>query len=144
MHSKPYTGGKNQKAPYITTHLRVPYPIKDELEKLATTYKFAIKFGGDTTALDFKKQLRKFADKYEIFTEQPHSESQAVDIDKYEQVLQELDRARQIIDNLENERNLKEYHSRDAIKILEPALKLRANAGGAIKQAICKALVLLK
>lgn len=144
MSDKLFAGGKNQKAPYSTTHLRVPQPIKEELERLSTTYKFAIKFGGDATALDFKNQLRKFAGKYEIFTEDPHPEVQLVTMDKYQDLLVELDRAREIIKNLENERNLREYHARDAIKILQPALQLRANAGGAIKNIIRKALVLLE
>lgn len=144
MQTQPYVGGKNQKAPYATTHLRVPQPIKEELEKLATTYKFAIKIGGDTTAIDFKNQLRKFAGKYEIFAEEPHQESQLVSMDRYQELLVELDRARELIKNLENERNLSKYHATDAIKILQPALELKANAGGAIKAAIRKALVLLK
>lgn len=143
MSTQPFAGGKNQKAPYSTTHLRVPQPIKEELEKLATTYKFAIKIGGDSVALDFKNQLRKFAGKYEIFTEEPHQETMLVTMDKYQELLMELDRAREIIKNLENERNLQEYHARDAVKILQPALKLKPNAGGAIKTAIRNALALL-
>lgn len=144
MSSQAYPGGKNQKAPYLSTHLRVPFPIKNELEKLATTYKFALKIGGDQTALDFKNQLRKFAAKYEIFNEEPLPETQMVEMAKYQELLEELDRARKLIHCLENRCNLSEYNARDAVKILEPALQLKANAGGAIKNAIRKALTMLR
>lgn len=32
-------GGRGQKAPYETTHVRVPIPIKDEVERLILAFK---------------------------------------------------------------------------------------------------------
>lgn len=144
MYSKPYTGGKNQKAPYETTHLRVPLPIKDQLETLSTVYKFAIKMGGLACAGDFVSQLNKFVKKYEVFNEAPLPIVEAISQAEYENVLEELRRAKEIINQLENKADLSTYNCADAVKILQPALKLRANAGGAIKVAIRKALILLK
>lgn len=39
--SKPI-GGRGHKAPYETTHLRIPIPIKPEIEKLIAEYRLSV------------------------------------------------------------------------------------------------------
>ena len=46
--SDPTKGGRGQKAPYQTTHYRIPEPIKPVVEQLATAYKRLIANGADT------------------------------------------------------------------------------------------------
>lgn len=38
-----YQGGRGLKAPYETTLIRVPLPIKDEVQKLIDNYKWSVK-----------------------------------------------------------------------------------------------------
>jgi hypothetical protein len=35
-------GGRGKKAPYETTHLRIPVPIKPEIEKLIEAYRLSV------------------------------------------------------------------------------------------------------
>lgn len=49
--SDPTKGGRGQKAPYQTTHYRIPEPIKPVVEQLATAYKRLIANGVDTEDL---------------------------------------------------------------------------------------------
>lgn len=53
-------GGRGNKAPYETTQVRVPMPIKPQVEKLIAQYRAMILNGNDTTEdtdLDNKKAL---------------------------------------------------------------------------------------
>lgn len=47
--SKEYTkGGRGKKAPYATTHLRVPVPIKDRVQALIERFKETLDPNVDT------------------------------------------------------------------------------------------------
>lgn len=57
-------GGRGHKAPYETTQVRVPVPIKPQVEKLIAQYRAVILNGGDTTEntnLDSSKSLELLA-----------------------------------------------------------------------------------
>jgi hypothetical protein len=41
-------GGRGKKAPYETTHLRIPVPIKAEIEKLIDNYRLSVIDGIET------------------------------------------------------------------------------------------------
>lgn len=49
--SDPTKGGRGQKAPYQTTHYRIPEPIKPVVEQLATAYKRLVANGANTESL---------------------------------------------------------------------------------------------
>lgn len=41
-------GGRGKKAPYETTHLRIPVPIKNDIEKLIENYRLSVIDGIET------------------------------------------------------------------------------------------------
>jgi hypothetical protein len=41
-------GGRGKKAPYETTHLRIPVPIKPDIEKLIDSYRLSVIDGIET------------------------------------------------------------------------------------------------
>lgn len=45
-------GGRGHKAPYETTHIRVPVPIKEEVDKLVNKYKECV-LQGDKVDINF-------------------------------------------------------------------------------------------
>jgi hypothetical protein len=47
MSNSPYKGGKGQVAPYITTHCRVPEPIKPLIDSIINDWKHTIHSGSD-------------------------------------------------------------------------------------------------
>lgn len=54
-----FVGGRGKKAPYITTHVRVPEPIKSHIESLISEYKNAVLDGTDQGFLDSLNQLER-------------------------------------------------------------------------------------
>lgn len=45
MSSSPYKGGKGQVAPFVTTHCRVPEPIKPLIESIISDWKYRVHSG---------------------------------------------------------------------------------------------------
>lgn len=143
MTDTPFKGGKNNFAPYNTTHLRVPLEIKDSLQNIIDLYKRAYKLEADNFRLDLVSSLKGFS---RIFLGSHGvlvDSRDCVTIEKHTEVLKKLEEANRKIALL----TPLEGSSRDACnqarEILASALDLRANAGGAIKKEIRKAIALL-
>jgi len=111
-------GGRGYKAPYETHQIRVPDPIAPQVHSLIERYQDYLATGSNPTnppqLLDTNKPVDNL----------------------FAQLREEL---RCLKKKLETADNLKS----EAVGILQEALKLKANAGGAIKKEIEKALTLL-
>lgn len=105
-------GGRGHKAPYLTTNVRVPVPVKHIVEEVSERYRKRLGEGM------IQPVFQDNRDEYLL----PESTTQ--------NPFTTLDGAVKSLD--------------DAVEVLEAALKLKSNAGGAIKEEIRKALSLLK
>lgn len=97
-------GGRGKKAPYETTHYRIPEPIKPVVEAMADRYRLL------------------------VITEDVSSGKQM------------LERVQETIASKGGTKLLSDADRWKVISLLEEALKLKANAGGAIKEKIRMAL----
>lgn len=143
MSDNPYKGGRNHKAPYNTTLVRVPLEIKDALENIIGLYKRAYKSEANKVRLDLVESLKGFS---RLFLES-HSilvdSKNYVSIDKYNAVLKELENANHELAFLDSLKEELEDNCKRCTIILEAALNLKPNAGGAIKKEIRKAIIVL-
>lgn len=111
-------GGRGYKAPYETHQIRVPDPIAEQVHLLIEKYQEFIEEGGNAVEppefLQNQNTDNKVVDNFKILVEQYYAQ-----IEEYNKNIQE------------------------ALSILEGALKLKANSGGAIKREIEKSIKLL-
>lgn len=141
--TKVFPGGTNNFAPYETTLIRIPKPIKAQLERISTIYKFACKWQDQKVEDDFIASLKRFVNRYHTFNEQPLPEADLVSQEQHQYALDEIERLGRQIAHLENVCDIQADNQRAATLMLESALKLKANSGGAIKTEIKKALFCL-
>lgn len=52
-------GGRGHTAPYETTHVRVPVPIKDKVEQLIENYRKSLLLGNTSTEADGSEQFEE-------------------------------------------------------------------------------------
>jgi hypothetical protein len=115
-------GGRGYKAPYETHQIRVPDPIANQVHKLIESYQEYINNDGNPNEppefISDNKPVNRFIDEIETLR------------NNNSQLLEKI----QDINTNKNK----------AIDLLKQSLKLKANAGGAIKKEIEKALSLLE
>ena len=136
-------GGRGNYLPYKVTHIRVPKPLKDSLERLVVIYKFTIMSGDQGNTNSFRSKLIEFIDNFP-----PNCDQLKIDFELKEKASTAISElalksSSKTIAALEQERDILRENSKAAIALLKSSLKLRANSGGAIKQEIHKALLLI-
>ena len=143
MTTNPGKGGRGKRAPYESIHYRIPTPIKPVVEMLAEAYRQLL-----DTDLDPKgeKLLRQTENAIAIACYP--SDAQPANQDSY--CTQELEKLQLQLENLKRVEQLSHEQitqlTADQLQvasILKEALKLKANAGGAIKEKIKEALKLI-
>lgn len=137
------SGGKNNRAPYEITHIRVPLPLKFQLEQLILSFKYVVRSQNQGDLRSFFAKLIEFVD-----TLPPQCDQLRLELklrERAETAISELaiESSTKMVAELEQERDILRENSRSAIALLENALALRANSGGAIKKEIKKALALI-
>jgi predicted RNase H-like nuclease (RuvC/YqgF family) len=150
--NNPGVGGRGKRAPYKTTHYRMPVALKPIVEDMAAKYRELVdEYEADDPALvqavistlvseDFKN-----TEEFSKISEQIQSLEIQLKLAKKEnkeltEQLASLEKSNYTL--LEQLKKLK--CAPQAISILENALLLKANAGGAIKEKIKEALYLIK
>lgn len=164
---EPWKGGKGKKAPYETTHQRIPQPIHRAVQMFSDRFKQLVAAGvTDPSGEHLIKRVEDAicADALKPDTrykkEQIPGNGYNEDLEKSDEELEKLrEENSQLRSQLNNQVKLAgewyekakalELESRqmvadpEVITILNEALKLKANAGGAIKKKIEKVLDLL-
>jgi len=151
--NNPGLGGRGKRAPYKTTHYRMPIALKPTVEDMAAKYRELVdEYEADDPALvsavisviasssDFKN-----TEEFSKISEQIKSLELQLKLAKKEnkeltEKLASLEKSNYTL--LEQLKKLK--CPPQAILVLENALLLKANAGGAIKDKIKEALHLIK
>ena len=138
-----WKGGKNNKAPFEITHIRVPMPLKEVLKKAIGIYTKAMiqndSIGATELRLDLGKFLNGFISEYGC----TYNKNNLMSADDSLELRETVVKNQETIAALEQERDILRENSRAAIALLQDALKLKPNNGSAIKQEIKKALVLI-
>lgn len=137
---KPYAGGYNDPAPYKTTHLRVPVPIKPYLEKLSVTYKFAVRMQDQVIIDKFVNSLKRFASNYKPVDEEPFEDSTESIHAANKQLQDDIVLLQNTITHLQDRINIMEYNNREARAILQESLKLKQIRATAVKKQVEEAL----
>ncbi len=119
----PGVGGRGKRAPYETVHYRIPKPVKPVVERLSQAYRQLVV--GEIHSGD-QQLLRRVED--------------AINSGCPGGLLEEL-RGQVLL--LHTELDKVKASRQQALQILNMALKLKPNAGGAIKREIEKALLYL-
>lgn len=165
--TEPWKGGKGKKAPYETTHQRIPQPIHRAVQMFSDRYKQLI--AGGVTDTTGEKLIRRVEDAIYVDAFIPGTKNEGEvmlgtryneDSDKSNEELEklreenthlrsQLDDQVKLAEEWCEKAKVLELESQpgvvdpEAIAILKEALELKANAGGAIKNEIKKALKLL-
>lgn len=135
-----FKGGRGQKAPYISTHLRVPEKIKTSLQKIIDVYKRAYQLNADDLILRLEASLVEYANNFSPQYNSLVDSKSFVPFEKYRMVLYALDKATQDLKCMEACNKQAESDIAIAVSLLEDACTLKSNAGGAIKKEIRKAI----
>lgn len=143
MPSTPFKGGRNHRAPYKSTHIRVPEDIKPTLQGFTDIYKFLCALNHDESLQSFKRDLKKFLDCFLVIEGKLYCNSKLVDEKTELWIQKEFRRFQEQAYGWENLRNEEVEKQKKAIDLLNAALSLKANSGGAIKAEIRKAIATL-
>ncbi len=124
-------GGRGCTAPYKTHQVRIPDPIKPQVHELIERYqKYLAENGAPLTPPSFLDLP------VEIDSSSEHDEVKKLRTEK-----KEMEQAFKAVNKfIEDSEKLKNQ----AISVLQESVKLKANAGGAIKKEVQKAIELLQ
>lgn len=61
-----WKGGRGAKAPYETTHIRVPLPLKQKIEQICEEYKQKVISGEDVTESEDTASIMEFEEALEL------------------------------------------------------------------------------
>ena len=135
-----FKGGRGQKAPYISTHLRVPEKIKASLQKIIDVYKRAYQLNADDLILRLEASLVEYANNFSPQYTSLENSKIFVPLEKYQAALKALEDANHELAFLDSLKEEVEDNEKKAKEILDNALKLGSNVGGQIKKEIRKAI----
>lgn len=155
-----FKGGRGKKAPYATEMRRIPSPIKELVERLSSEYKSLVQeyyYPEDERLLQRVSEILagNFLDQIQELTavrDELHSKNSKLEEEnaRLRSLMAELSiTIKELIKKAETERQSTSQPGSSmitdpkAIMLLREALKLRANAGGAIKRKIEHALARL-
>ncbi|MDZ7970501.1 MAG: hypothetical protein RM368_37185 [Nostoc sp. DedSLP03] len=127
-------GGRGKRAPYESTHYRLPVPLKPIAEEMAANYRQLVsEYTDPEDPALIAATLQAIAPGGGNQVEENQQVKEL--LEDYQQMQSQLEELQQRVEKLKG--------VNQAIGILKNALTLRANSGGAIKEQIREALVLL-
>lgn len=143
MKDTPFKGGRSKKAPYLTTHLRVPTEFSSPLNKLIDIYKRSLQIKDPDGSLKFVRELYEFIRGYMIINEKLINTNIVISVDELAQLKRDIQEANSELYHQISLNSELMSNSDRAKTILNGCHKLKSNAGGAIKAEIRKAIVAL-
>lgn len=144
MASNPFPGGRSKSAPYKSTHIRVPDTIKDKLSKIADIYRALLAKNSGSSLGNFDLHLDKFIEGANPIYGVTTDDFKLVSTRQYEDLQALYQAAIAKNKELRRENESRARRQKFAIALLTEALKLKPNAGGAIKKEIQKAITELE
>jgi hypothetical protein len=140
MQSNPYKGGKNNKAPYKSTHIRVPEDIKITLQGFADIYRVVCALNDPDGLELFTTDLKKFLDCFLVIDSKLCVNCKLVNEQTELWIQKEFRRHQERSNAWENLCYEQLANQKRVQDLLTNALSLKSNAGGAIKKEIRKAI----
>lgn len=140
MQETPYKGGRNHKAPYSSTHVRVPLELKDPIESIIGLYKRSYKLDADRVRINLVASLKQFSSSFLNSLGVLVDSTNYVAIEQHIKVLKELEEANRKLTLLTPLEGISRDTCNQARDILIASLALKSNAGGAIKKEVRKAI----
>lgn len=140
MASNPFPGGRHKTAPYKSTHLRVPEPIKAQLQKVVDIYKILTARRSEIGLGNFDLQLNKFIEGHNPLYGVTSDDFKLVDTRQFDELRSLYDALVKKNERLREQTDSEALKQKTAIATLTKALELKPNAGGAIKKEIKKAI----
>lgn len=144
MTDTPYKGGRNRKAPYRSTHIRVPEDIKSSLQSFADIYRVICALNDNDGLQTFKTDLKKFVDCFVVIEAKLYCNAKLVNEETELWIQSQFKLKHEQLNAWENLFNEQVEKEKKAEELLVAALTLKSNSGGAIKKEIKKAIELLK
>jgi hypothetical protein len=135
-----FKGGRSQKAPYKSTHVRVPDDIKTTLQGFADIYRVICALNDQDGLNQFKTDLKKFLDCFLVMEAKLYVSAKLVDQETELWLQKEFRRVQEHCNAWENLHKKQLANQKLAKDLLIAALTLKPNAGGAIKKEIRKAI----
>lgn len=138
-----FKGGRNNPAPYNSTHIRVPLEIKDALENIIALYKRSYNLQATQFRVDLVSSLKNFSQTFLGARSTLVDSKEFIPLEKYKEL---EDKFRQANSDAAFQESLNEElidNANTAKAILESCCNLKANSGGAIKKEIRKAIAAL-
>lgn len=143
MVDSPYKGGRSNKAPYKTTHVRTPVPVQIVLQRIAELYKIAVASGDSFLPDELINDLLKSLDGYHSWAGTLTNSNKTVSLDEYYFMKKEIKDLTDRNDCLKMQIHFHEVARQDIKAHLDKACKLKPNAGGAIKKKIREVIEIL-
>lgn len=143
MSGSPYKGGRDGKAPYRSTHVRVPDDIKKTLQGFADIYRVICALNDQSGLDQFKADLKKFLDCFLVMEGKLYVSAKLVNEETELWIQKEFRRLQEQCNAWENLHKEQLANQQKSKYLLIAALSLKSNAGGAIKTEIRKAIALL-
>jgi hypothetical protein len=140
MTSNSFPGGRAKKAPYLSTHIRVPDTIKTKLGQVVDIYKKLLAGDHQIGLANFDIALDKFVEGCNPLYGVTADDFRLVDARQYDDLNVLYNAMLSKSKALKSEIETLEFRKKEAARILRSSLKLRANSGGAIKREVEKAL----
>ncbi len=143
MTDSPYKGGRSNFAPYKSTHIRIPQPLKRVFVVASDLYKKACNADDPLSALTFTNKLDTYIKKFRfdsgVFTDENQFRNPE-EIEALKEQIDYLKRETAFQTSLIEELNENKVRCKG---ILNESLNLGSNVGGKIKKEIRKAIAFL-
>lgn len=143
MVDSPYKGGRSNKAPYKTTHVRTPVPVQIVLQRIVELYKIAVASGDAFLPDELINNLLKSLDGYHTWAGTLINSNKTVSLDEYHLMKKEIESLTYEVNDLKMQIYFHKKARQDIKAHLDEACKLKPNAGGAIKKKIREVIEIL-
>lgn len=143
MVDSPFKGGRANKAPYATSHIRTPIALKFVLQKAVDLYKVAIASGDIFSPSQFIEDMVFVLKGYHSWAGSLVNENKVIPASKYHNLLNDLALLSDEVSCLHKVIDELTMNSNAARLILKEACLLKPNAGGAIKKKIKEVIEIL-
>ena len=143
MVDNPFKGGRTNKAPYKTSHVRTPVPVQPLIQKVVDLYKIACASGDVFAPNEFINDLAYTLSGYRSWAGSLVRDNKTISLDEHYATKKEIEKLTEEVDRLKMQIHFHKAARQDIKAYLDEACKLKPNAGGAIKKKIREVIEIL-